>query len=576
MSENEENKAPAAEPTVQESSLAQAVKESIPQPPKVFAYNDLHTASNTPMKQLLDNADEFKRLLSDKDREKGFVSIFTGNTKAVYEAGNELISHWTNWASVAELATRERVDSSIINKSNSDWEQYVDTHFPGRSLDEIQNLAKDLFVFYRDIHDDLLGRTRVVHEEDVSNVSQRSGKHVTGDILGRVPAPTAKKGMSISETMARTSAGASKTPFEYHVLVRNAFLALTFSRPDPLDIANLINDINRRIGLYVRQVGGNTLTLSYIAGVVEVWKFLKARIISCSVTGLVDFGDLGKLLRFTDFQVLCSALLDSISDEGVQMDLRCIFQGCDHSKFGLIDPTRLVRVRHSIQTDEEAAIFGNIFSGKVTYTFDETLAMIEQSTYGLAEEDFYVYNADQTVRLKVGPPSIYDAIETFEFFVGQVEPRMKEIRNKVDDQQAASDQLMILLNSLGGSEMIHWVTEYAYFPGGIQDENAVILKRSESQNDEFNKGLMAAMRNKTMNHGLIQTVYRKTPFMSRTFVGIRNFDCPKCGKNSAEAQEIVKLGYTPIDAYMHFFTQSQIITMNLAVEGQSATREARS
>lgn len=571
--ENQEGQRPVE--GFEASKLSEGISQTIPQPERAFAYNDLHTPENTPMKKLLPSVPESKKELTEEDRARGFSTVYLGNGKDENDAASELISRWLSWSTIKELALADQVSSSVWAAADGDWKQYVEKNFPDKSPKEMEERAVSLYKYFSGIQDGLAVRTRMVREEDTSNVSQRAEKLATGEIIGKVPGANSK-GLSISEVMTRATLRSAQSAYHYTMNLRNSFMAFTFVRPNKLEMADLINNINRRVGLYVREVGGNSVALAYIAGVIEVWNFLKPRIISSSVKGIIDFADLGKLIRFTDFQVMCSGLLASVTDDGVQMDLRCIKGNCDWHKFDLIDPTKLVRVRHSIQTDEEAAVFGNIFSGRVEYTAEEVLALIAQSNYGM--DDAYVYNEDQTVRLKCAPPSIVDAIVTFEYFVGQVDPQLQAVRNKVASAKEAEEQIAIILNGLGASEFIHWVSEFAMLPNGLVDDSTVVFRRSEVEADEFNRGLMNSLQaDKALNKALTMFIYNKTPYMTRTFVGLRNYVCPKCTTPSDGLQEEDrKLGYTPIDAFMTFFTHTQLMLMDLAVSRQEVNKEARS
>ncbi|MNM18445.1 hypothetical protein D3C81_287380 [compost metagenome] len=574
MSENENQGGTPAE-NLEPNKLAESVSSTIPQPDRQFAYNDLHTPENTPMKKLLPSVPDSKKELTEEDRARGFSTVYLGNSKADNDAASELISRWLSWSTLKELALADQVASSVWAAADADWKQYVEQNFPDKSPKDMEDRAVSMYKYFSGLQDSLAVRTRMVREEDTSNVSQRSATLATAEIIGKVPG-AASKGLSISEMMTRATLRSAQSAYHYTMNLRNSFMALTYVRPNKLEMADLINNINRRVGLYVREVGGNSVALAYIAGVIEVWNFIKPRIVSSSVKGIIDFADLGKLIRFTDFQVMCSSLLASVTDDGVQMDLRCIKGNCDWHKFDLIDPTKLVRVRHSIQTDEEAAVFGNIFSGRVQYSAEEVLAMIAQSNYGL--NDAFVYNEDQTVRLKVAPPSIVDAIVTFEYFVGQVDPKLKEVRNKVAGAKEVEEQITIILNGLGASEFIHWVSEFSMLPNGLVDESTMTFRRSEVEADEFNRGLMNSLQSdSTLNKNLTLFIYNKTPYMTRTFVGLRNYVCPKCTTPSDGLQEEErKLGYTPIDAFMTFFTHTQLMLMDLAVTRQEVTKEARS
>lgn len=560
------------------TGLAQAVAEAIPQPVvnKAFAYPDEHTPQNTPMKDFVESQSESKRSGLEEDaRERGFTTAFLGNTKQENLVAQELVGRWITVRTARDLHAADQVTSSFLKAAENDWKQYVENKYPGQSPIDMERKAVSLYRFFEGIQDHLMLRTRMMVEDDVTNASRRCDKLEVTDILGRVPGSSVT-GFSISEVMARAALRSTNSPYHYDVLLRNSFTKLVFIRPNKLELADLINNINRTVRGYVRQVGGNSVQLATIAGMKMVWEWLAPRIISSSVERVMDFSDLAKVIRITDFHTLCNAILASVSDEGINMDLRCFNLKCDHFTLDLIDPSKLTRIRHSIQTPEEAAVLGNIANGRKTYSVEQTLALIGQSTYGLESNE--VYNGAQNIKLTIAPPSMADAFQTFDFFASQVDKKLNEIRSKVIDEKAYEEQVTILLNGLGAAEFIHWVDVFTVLPAAGVDEPPVIVRRSESNSDEFNQGLMDALQSDSvMNKNLTQFIYNKSLYMTRTFTAIRNRTCPKCGEHSAEHQEPErKVGYTPIDSFMLFFTHTQLMLMDLAVTRQKEATEALS
>lgn len=558
------------------SELSKAVEQTIPktEPSSHFGFMDTHTPQNTPMKEVVEPLNPITKELVEDDRVKGFTSIFLGVGKEENEKAAELITNWSAWNTFKELNKVGEVSPTVFASAKQDWDAFVQENYPDVNPSELEKTASDLFKFMNSLQENLQLRTRMVREENITNASRRCDKLTTTDIVGKTPSVN-KKGLSIADRMIRSTIRSSGGVYQYNQLLRNSFLSITWERPQKLEVADLINNINRRIRGYVRRVGGNAMALSYIAGYIEIWDWLKPRLVSSSVKGLADFDDLSKVIRITDMPVICAGLLASITDDGVQMDLRCMNPSCDWYQFDLIDPTKLVQRRPSIETDEEAAFFGNIFSGREQHTVDEILKMIEQSTYGM--DNRYVYNEDQSIRLKVGPPSLSDAFATFDYFVGRVDKQLADISNKVNTEQDLEEQRLLLLNSLSGAEYMHWVEEFAIMPPPGEDSEPQVIKRAKEDPNEFNKGLMdSLLTDEVMNKNLVLFVYNKAPYLTRTFIGVRNFVCPKCGTESDAHQEDRKLGYTPIDAFMSFFIHSQLMLMNLAMERQKVNNEALS
>lgn len=575
MSEHE-NPTPPSEEAGALSSLSEAVSNSIPKPevPVTFGYADEHTAENTPLKELADPVAQSKKQLPDEMRERGFSTVYLGNTKAENEAAQELTGRWVALTTIRDLYKRGRASDSMMHTANNDWAQFIEKNFPGKTSPEMEEKALSLYRFFDSLQDDILLRTKLILEPGISNVSRRSSTLTMADIVGRVPGAETK-GYSIAEAMTRAVHHSNRSSYQYTTLLRNSFLQLTFVRGAKLEAGDLINNINSTVRGYVRKVGGNSLSLSTIAGMKAVWEWFYPRILSSTVDGIIDFKDLANVIRVTDFFPICNAILASLTDDGIGMDLRCINTACDHGSFDLVDPTKLTNIRPGIQTDAEAAIFGNIANGRKTYSVDEVLALIAQSTYGV--EDNKVYNSSRGIQLTIAPPSLAEAFATFDYFVGDIDPKLAAIRQKVVDEDVLQEQIMITLNSLGGSEFIQWVDTFTIMPPEGSEAKPQVIRRMDSNPDEFNKGLMGALRvDPVLDRNLVHAVYNKAPYMTRTFSGMRNHDCPKCKKNSAEAQGERQLGYTPIDSFMTFFTHTQLMLMDAAVQKQTDIKEALS
>lgn len=537
------------------------------------AYADVHTAENTPMKKVLPSVSEILRAGTDEDKQLGYLPIFLGNSRANNETANTLLSKWLSMTAMKSLHEQGQATDGMLASSNGDWAAYVAENHPDKTREELNTMCADLYRFMEEYVDSIKIRSKVMNEDGISNVSNRGSNIITGDILGKKPG-RATKGFSVSEVMRRSALRAEDGEFQFDVLLRDSFTMLTFTRPSKLELASLVNDINRTVKGYVRTVGGNSVSLSVIAGMRVVWDFLAARIVSSSVTGIVDFKDLVRVIRFTDFGTICMALLRSTHTNGVNLQLRCLNDKCDWSEFDVADPDKLVRVRHSIETPEEAAIYANLFNSKIKYSVEETLEMIEKSTYGL--ESNRVYNPDKSIYFEVGPSSMADAFDTFDYYAGRINPQLQEIRGQVVNENEFQTQVGLLLTTLGSTEFLHWIKSFVSVAAPGSDDEDVVLKRAECDAAEFNKGCMEViLDSKQLNKELSAFILNKSPMMARTFVAVANYHCPACKRRTEEFQDPERrYGYTPIDPFMAFFTLTQLKLMTQAAEAAAATKEA--
>ena len=557
------------------STLAAAISETIPAPAKTFGYADNHTPENTPLKTKLDELPESVGQLEDteENRAKGFTTVFIGNSKADFESVQEMVSIWFSLSSIRQAYADGRINQSMLNTVQAEWQRVCDDKYPGVGYAVMEERAADMYRYLQNTSEGVLVKTRMMLEY-ASNVYKASDSIVMRDITGLIPTASAKTN-SLSEEMERGGARGSASPYLYSCNLRNSFLKFQFNRGNKSDAAMLINDINATIRGYVRTVGGNSMTLSMMAGYRAVWNWLVPRIVSCSVEGIADFNDLSRIIRFNDMPVILSALLCSFEDDEAFMDLRCFNMGCDWSSYEKINPALLVRSRPVAHTDAELAILGNIFNGTARYNMKQLLEIIENASCGV--EDRYVYNEKQTVRLTMGPTSLSEGFHALDYMVTQIDPQITSARTSIANEDALEAQIGIILRSMGGNEFIHWVTEYSLMPEPDSDAPIKVFKRRECDQLEFNKGLRGALKDDYLDNQVTRYVYTVAPYLSKTFIGIRNCKCPKCGKGAEEVnQQARNLGYTPIDVFMTFFTHTQFMLVRRAEAKQRLELEVRS
>lgn len=558
-----------------QSALASAVADAIPQPTKLFGYGDNHTPENTPLKTKVDSLPESVGKLEDIDavRGQGYTTVYLGNSKEDFQAVHELVSIWFSVSSIRNASKNNRINLSMLNAATAEWKQYCDEKFPDITYDEMEARAADMYRYLQNTSDPIMVKTRMMLE-DAPNVYKASETIVMSDITGMVPSATVKPN-SLSEEMERGASRGNESPYLYAVNLRNSYCKFQFSRGHKTDAAVMVNEINATIRGYVRTVGGNSLVLSTIAGYRAIWNWLVPYITSCSVDGIADFNDLARVIRFRDMEVILAALLSSFEDDEANMDLRCFNLACDWSSYEKINPALLVRNRPVAHTDKELALLGNIFNGTARYNVKQILDFIDEATYGI--DDTYLYNEKQTVRLTMGSTSLAEAFAALDYMVTQVDPQIASARNSITDQEALEAQIGIILSGVGGCEFLHWVTEFALLPEPGSEGEIRVFKRRDSDQYEFNKGLRGALKDDYLDKQVTRFVYTVGPYMTKTFIGLRNCKCPKCGKGAEEFNgQARNLGYTPIDIFMTFFTHTQFMLVRRAEAKRRAELEVRS
>jgi len=553
--------------------------QPVPERPKA-SYSQVHEAGNTTMNTRVEPKNSFIRQLTEDERAQGFITVFLGNSKESRDHDAKLMSPYIQKLTVERYAQEDPQRYALAaEKQNQDWARFVEDNYPDLTLEEAEDKAQRMVAFYTEYLDDVRSRSNAIRELGISNVSDRGGL-VTPDISGRKPG-NGGKGLKDSEIMRRRSLKAEDGRLMFDIELRNSFTKLVMARPSKMDMGQLINDIKASIKGYVRQVNNNSVVLARVAAARVIWNFIAERLTYSSISDIGDYRQLASIIRWSDIDALTMALLRAYTSKGVGMQLICSKPGCDWKDFQLVDPELLVHHRDYHTTDEEAAIYANLFNHKVTYTSEETLALINAAHFGLDTNK--VYNEDQSLYLELASPSLADAFMTFDYYAGRISPKLAELRTSIIDPEEYDTQRNMLYTDLGATEYIHWISKFVAVAAPDSDDKDHILDRQNAKDmNDFNGGLLEVIKDSPwLNRALTRDIINKVPFLSKTFVGLQNFDCPKCKTNQGHLEDpdnikLRKLGYTPIDPIMAFFTHIQLLMIQSAAENHDVRAEALS
>ena len=558
--------ATAPAPTVGEKPPVAEVREA--------RIDEVHNALNTPAKHYVPGKSIFSGHLETTERENGYLSVFLGNHKGTIGEADQLVAKWLTYRASLGMYEEGDITETELAAAKANWHEWLQTEHPGEEVEAMEKYCYELYEFMDNIQDGIKIRSRMLQEGQITNLFNRGSGFITGDITGKKPSTVFKKDMSLSERMRRSSLNANQDLYEFDVLLRNTFAAITVRRPNLLSLGSLITAIGNQVKGYVRQINNPSPTLAYIAGIRAFWDYTSKLITYSSVKDTNDFKELGDSILLTDMDELCVGLLNAVYTRGVPLELRCLTPKCGWSELGIADPSRLVQVRKHIETAEEAAIYANLQNHRVKLSREE-MAKLQKNTQWKLEDD-RIYSQDGLRYFRLASPTLNQAFETFDFFTSVINPRVQELRSNTLDPKEFDNQLSALLASISSAEYIHWISEYGQLPEpGSNDEPEVFLRPAHNT-DEFNKGLMAILDDDPdFGNRMVKYVYNKTPFMSRIFTGVDHHECPSCKKNSEE-NDALQLGYTPINAFMSFFTLTQLKLMLQTVNSANNTREAHS
>lgn len=531
-----------------------------------------HTAKNTSMKKAVPMSNLFIRQLTEEEKDKGYLTIFLGNSRDVIEAKNELLQKWLVLKASEGMLKEGEIQETEMQSAQMNWLDYLKQNHPGVEPEEMEQYCSELYSFMDTIQDGIRVRSRVMNEPGISNVSDRGGR-ISTDIFAKQPKAKSKK-HSLAEQMRRASINANQDVYEFDVLLRNSFVRLTIRRPNLLSLGSLMQAITNQVKGYVRQLHNPSVTLAYIAGIRVLWDYVSKLIVDCTVKDTRDFRDLADSILLTDAEELCIAILNAIYTKGVNLELRCMNPQCNWHDHGLADPSKLIDIRKSIETPEESAIYANLFNGRIKLSREEMEKLQKGNTYGL--EDNRIYGDNPTHYFRIAPPTLTQAFETLDMFTETINPRIQELRANTLDPKEFENALSALLTSVSSSEYLHWISEYVALPEAGSDEQPDVYKRPTHDTREFNLGLQNILEDDpSLGNALVRFVYNKSPFLSRTFIGVDHHECPKCKQNSRD-HDGRKLGFTPINAFMSFFTLTQLKLVMTAVEADNTRQRALS
>lgn len=561
------------EPAAEQPAPAEKVTHHLP--PRL---DETQTEKNPSMLFAQKPQSIFKHALEEKDRENGFLTIFLGNQRSVIEANNNLIQVWLVYRASNGMFKDGEIDAAQLQAAETNWKEYIAEHYPKNSIEEMENFCVDLYQFIDIFRDDIKLRSKMVREEDTSNVTHRGMNGgdaiLSSDVQGRSPGADTT-GFSLAESMRRSSINATKDLYQFDILLRNSYAALTIKRPERLSMGSLVLAINNQVKGYVRQVNNPSPTLAYIAGIRCMWDYIARLTVASSVKDTQDFRQLANEITITDADQLAMGLVLATHTNGIQLDLRCLSSKCNWSMFGLADPTKLLQVRGTV-TPEQAAVHANVYNGRRKYSREEMKKLRDETTYGMEENACRVYGNDGRRYFTIKAPTLTQAFETFDYFVSTINPRIQELRSNTLDPKVFESELTALLLSLTTAEYIHWISEYVVLPEPGTTGKPTVFTRPAVNNDEFNQGLMMILQDDpALGKELVKFVYNKTPFFTHTFTGVGHYECPKCATNSGE-HDHHKLGYTPINAFMSFFTLTQLSLMSQVASANQVQQEALS
>lgn len=548
-------------------------------PRTVIKQDTIQTADNTVFKDTVPNKPQSLGDFDPKDQNitfKGFIGLNKQTIQALSAAVELYQAYLASKGLMALPATarkKEGYEDSELLAAITAWEEYCAANHPGVELEELDERYRSVYWHLRFIADTTMAQFPICHEPGLTNNTQRTTEVASNDLNGLMPKDNVLGKMSISEFMRRTSINATNSYYNYDLLLRNSFIALRLELPTRLELGNLIKDIATAVRGHVRQVSQNVPSLANAAANKVVWQFVKNKIKKHSVKDTGDFDELADVIRITDINVIAAALLSMMFPKGVPYTLSCLAQAsCGWHANRLIDPTSLVIDRSWLETPKEAAALANIFNFACKYSREDSLKFIKETNFQHDIEP--IWNENNSTCLVLGVPSLTESFEANDFFAELIKSDLDRFREESITEADYIEKRDDYLNGLVGTDYLHYIAEYRVYDPSNPSAPPVIVKRAEHDPKEFNQGIVNIIQeNDFMAAGVVQSVIKHYPYMSRTFVGMANYICEneKC-KGVNEAFE--DLGYTPINIMSTFFTLASLMLSGQSTVGENVTQKA--
>lgn len=488
----------------------------------------------------------------DPEEADGYFKLFLGTKKADYDRISGLISVWLELNFVKNSTNP---NPSKIQALESKYSEYVKEFFPELSDEQASKFAQDYFDFSSRFVEAEYFRSPLAKDPRLTNVSQINDSTVSPDING-LP-PSMMKKLSMREMMRRDYRRHGNEPENFDILLRNSFVLIRVKRPDILELGRIIENIQSEVKGYVRRINANSLTLARNAVSRQIWRYIANNIVWASVKDTDDWYDLANVILLSDMPTICVELMAACSSRGVNIALECVQEKCNWLKYDLVDPTLLTHFVPEFLTEEQSIALGNLSNMVKTYSREEVKKLQKMSSFDL-DDRIYYNNGTQYITL--APPTLATSFETFDMFVERIRPDIQALRSNNVNEKDYQQALTALISSVGGSEYVHWVSKMTTIAEpGSGDEDTVYLRDTDSR--EFNEGLFDIMNDsEELSVALVNKVRRIAPQMSHTIIGVPNYSCEKCRKNTGESDHTIH-GITPFDPMMGFFTQAQLLIM---------------
>lgn len=531
------------------------------------------------LSQLLVNA--AKPLKENEDVGSSVLPIFLGGSEEIHKKITETAIAYLSYNRAKE-AKRDKEAQMFLNK----FTELQELYFPDLSLDDVGNYASVYFHFSRRYLDRAVirGGDLIKHEDFINRgMRVKDGEPPVFIPLINPITPKVRPTQTQSERMRRRYfASTPNNPDSFTVVLYNSFIVTKIRRPLRSELIKLINEIELDLRYFGERWVVNSINLERAGIARKIVNFFLGLVQGHSVEGLLSPDELKNYMLANDVNTIALALLQAGSTKGVHYNMTCLANACNHSELVHIDPYDMYLVNDiDMEDDQRDFINAIINTGKQTSVED---ILKYQNRYRYAgkpvvtaakiyenplEKDTSKANGQFTIKV----PTMAEYFTSFDLVAEQYDPTIKKYVLDYPDIKEYRKKRSEFMGSIRMGEYIHWIGNYISYGNPDQEVEDIVEDRSESQR-EFEKGIMQIFgEDEILYWNVLGRITEATPYMTHTFIGIRNSECPKChgrpeqpDNQDKNSDFTINTGFTPIDIVTNFFDHTRTLIEEMGEE----------
>lgn len=519
--------------------------------------------------------------LMDGDGPHAMIPIFLGGDDETHAAIME-----TAVAYVSYGAAREKGRDKEAQMYKLKFDELREKNFPELTMEDAGAYCTVYFQFNRrylnrgiNKIDDIKGYENFINRVMV-NIGDRGPRisPLVNPIVG-----TPNKTMDKRDRMRRRHfSGPTQVADTFNVYLYNSFISLKIRRPTRLEYVNLINDIELKLRYFGERWVINSINLER-AGISKlITEFFLDRVTYHSVEGLLSPHELTNYILANDIDTMALALLQAASPKGVFYNMTCLANKCKHSELVTVQPYDLMKVNEQDMDDEQRDLWIRIRDKLEKITPEEMRAQQNRYSFkgekidtavklfsGLSEEE----SKGPYGQFTLAVPTLAEYFATFTHMGELYDPAFKKYAIDYPDIQKYRQKRAEFSGAVRMGEYLHWIRDQVTYSTNPDESVPDTVEDRGDDQRGFEDGLLDIFsEDDEAYYRTFGAVMEKAPYMTHTFIGFMNSDCPAC-KARAGAPEIkdgveqplrvhqitAQSGFTPIDIVTNFFDLTRML-----------------